>query len=59
MAEPMRKREPDTTPPTARTGETVNAGTYRCEQCGNDLTFTHTGHLPPCPVCAKTEFRRV
>ena len=34
-------------------GSDVSAGTYKCTQCGNELTVGSTDHLPPCPSCGK------
>jgi len=41
-----------------KTGMIVDTGTYKCTNCGNEITFKHEGHLPPCSVCAQTEWRR-
>jgi len=32
-------------------GSDVSSGTYRCTNCGNELTVSSTKHLPPCPEC--------
>lgn len=48
-------------PSTSRmihTGEIASVGTYKCTNCGNEITFKESGHVPPCSVCAKTEWRR-
>lgn len=42
-----------------RTGEVVAPGTFVCLQCGERIHLHKPGHLPPCPKCAATEFRRV
>ncbi len=41
------------------TGEIVGPGTLICEHCGEELHFHKTGHIPPCPKCHQTVFRRV
>lgn len=33
-------------------GSDVSAGTYRCTQCGYELSVESTKSLPPCPDCA-------
>lgn len=40
-----------------RTGEIAAEGTYRCTNCGNEITFDRPGHVPPCSVCTNTEWR--
>ena len=40
------------------TGELTHGGTFRCVDCETHLTLKKPGHLPPCPKCHKTEFRR-
>jgi predicted RNA-binding Zn-ribbon protein involved in translation (DUF1610 family) len=32
-------------------GSDVSAGTYRCTNCGNELTLQSVSSLPPCPSC--------
>jgi rRNA maturation endonuclease Nob1 len=32
-------------------GSDVSAGTYRCTNCGNEITVTSVDSLPPCPSC--------
>ncbi len=41
------------------TGEIAGIGTLQCFDCGELLHFHATGHIPPCPVCRGTAFRRV
>lgn len=41
-----------------RKGEVVTAGRFVCASCANELTVAEAGALPPCPKCAKEEFRR-
>jgi lipopolysaccharide biosynthesis regulator YciM len=33
-------------------GSDVSAGTYRCTNCGYELSVDSTQHLPPCPSCS-------
>ena len=33
------------------TGSDVSAGTYRCTECGNEITVGSVKSLPPCPRC--------
>ncbi len=42
-----------------RTGEITGPGILECRNCGERLHFYHTGHIPPCPKCHGTEFRRI
>ncbi len=41
------------------TGEIVGIGTLECKSCGEQLHFHNTGHIPPCPKCHGTKYRRV
>ncbi len=41
------------------TGEIVGIGTLECKGCGEQLHFHHTGHIPPCPKCRGTKYRRI
>jgi len=41
------------------TGEITSMGTLVCQQCGKALHFHKTSHIPPCPACHHTEFKRV
>ncbi len=43
---------------TYRTGEICGPGTLTCTACQKELTMRKTGHVPPCPACAATQFRR-
>lgn len=45
--------------PIYHTGEITGAGVLRCVACDEELHFNAPGHIPPCPVCRKTEFQRV
>jgi len=41
-----------------KTGEVTSAGTLTCKACGNSIHLSGTGHVPPCPKCHKTLFRK-
>lgn len=41
------------------TGEIVGIGTLQCKSCGEVIHFQQTGHIPPCPKCHGTTFRRL
>ena len=41
------------------TGEVTGLGTLECQACGKQMVFRKAGHIPPCPSCHKTKFRRV
>ncbi len=40
------------------TGEITGIGVLRCNGCGELLHFEKTGHIPPCPKCHGTVFRK-
>ena len=40
------------------TGEVAGIGTLSCSECGQELHFHATGHIPPCPKCHGVTFRR-
>ena len=40
------------------TGEVTGPGTLLCNSCGKELHFHKAGHIPPCPSCRGTGFRR-
>jgi len=40
------------------TGEITGIGTLHCSDCGKALHFHKTGHIPPCPECHHTTFKR-
>jgi len=40
------------------TGEVTGPGTLVCRACGKAMHFHKTGHIPPCPKCHATKFRR-
>ena len=37
-------------------GSDVSAGTYRCTDCGYELSVQSTQHLPPCPECSNGDW---
>jgi len=41
------------------TGEMAYSGTFECRACGERVSLKQPAHLPPCPKCMKTEFRRL
>jgi hypothetical protein len=41
-----------------RTGEVTGQGSLACVGCGHELHFARPGHIPPCPACQGTEFKR-
>ncbi|MFW5454009.1 zinc ribbon-containing protein [Thioalkalivibrio sulfidiphilus] len=40
------------------TGEITGPGVLMCTECGEELHFKSSGHIPPCPKCKSTTFRR-
>lgn len=40
------------------TGEITAPGVLRCTNCGKEMHFKSTGHVPPCPQCRGTAFER-
>jgi len=40
------------------TGEITAAGTLTCTNCGQKVQLKHSAHIPPCPSCHGTEFRK-
>jgi len=40
-------------------GSDVSAGTYRCTECGYDLSVQSTQSLPPCPKCSNGSWQTV
>ena len=40
------------------TGEITGPGTLVCAECGKELHFHKAGHIPPCPGCRGTRYRR-
>jgi hypothetical protein len=43
---------------TYRTGELTFGGRFECKACGSQMQLKKPGHLPPCPKCHKTAFKR-
>jgi hypothetical protein len=41
------------------TGEIAGPGVLVCTECGEELHFKTSGHIPPCPKCKSTTFRRI
>ena len=41
------------------TGEVVGIGTFECKSCGELIHFHKPGHIPPCPKCRGTKYRRL
>ena len=42
-----------------KTGEICSAGTLRCLDCSQEMKFTKSSRIPPCPKCHHTNFERV
>jgi len=42
-----------------RSGEIAAAGTFACTACGERVELSTSAHLPACPKCRRTEFRRL
>ena len=40
------------------TGELTTAGTLTCSACNQKVHLKDTGHVPPCPKCHSTRFRK-
>ena len=38
-------------------GSDVSAGTYKCTNCGNEMSVSSTTHLPPCPSCGNGKYQ--
>jgi Zn finger protein HypA/HybF involved in hydrogenase expression len=43
---------------TYNTGELTTAGTLTCSACDQKVHLKRTGHVPPCPRCHGTRFRK-
>ncbi len=43
---------------TYHTGEITGPGSLECTQCGEVIHFAKTGHIPPCPKCHASSYRR-
>jgi hypothetical protein len=46
-------------PASYHAGEIAAAGSFECTACGQRMELQTAAHLPPCPQCRKTEFRRI
>lgn len=44
--------------PPHHSGEITGPGTLYCSDCGQAMHFHETGHIPPCPKCHGSNFRR-
>jgi Zn finger protein HypA/HybF involved in hydrogenase expression len=44
---------------TVPSGSDVSAGTYRCTNCGNEITTSSVSSLPPCPECSGSSWETV
>lgn len=53
-----RAKQPEGKQTEWHTGEVAGVGTLTCDKCGQELHFHATGHIPPCPKCHGTRFRR-
>ena len=40
------------------TGEITSAGTLTCVNCGQKIQLKNSAHIPPCPSCHGTVFRK-
>jgi len=40
------------------TGEVTGPGTLACTACGKHIHFHKAGHIPPCPKCHATTYKR-
>ena len=45
--------------PVYKTGEVAAPGTFECLACGEQIHLHKAGHIPPCPKCAHTEYKRI
>jgi len=41
------------------TGEITHIGILYCQKCGETLHFKKPGHIPPCPKCKGTVYKKV
>jgi Zn finger protein HypA/HybF involved in hydrogenase expression len=41
------------------TGSDVSAGTYRCTNCGEEISTQSVKSLPPCPKCSNNSWETV
>lgn len=42
-----------------KSGEIIGIGTLECKSCGEHIHFHKPGHIPPCPKCHGSHYRRV
>ena len=40
------------------TGEMTHGGTFKCLNCDSEIVIKKLSHLPPCPKCQQTKFKR-
>ena len=40
------------------TGEITGPGILKCQSCGEVLHFEDAGHIPPCPKCHHSKFKK-
>ena len=40
------------------TGEVTGLGALECDKCGQQLHFDKVSHVPPCPKCHGTKYKR-
>ncbi|RFA30269.1 hypothetical protein CAI21_06535 [Alkalilimnicola ehrlichii] len=45
-------------PEEYHTGEIAGPGSLSCLNCGKEIHFSQTGHIPPCPSCHHSRFIR-
>lgn len=43
---------------SCKTGEVTSAGSLTCENCGKTMHLKKSGHIPPCPNCTGTHFKK-
>jgi ribosomal protein L37AE/L43A len=53
------QRKGDTVAEPVPAGSDVSAGTYRCTNCGNEITMSSQSSIPPCPSCGKGQWETV
>jgi len=41
------------------TGEITGVGILECKNCGEKIHFKTAGHIPPCPKCQGTKYRKL
>jgi uncharacterized protein YgfB (UPF0149 family) len=41
------------------TGEITGVGILECKNCGEKIHFKTAGHIPPCPKCQATVYRKL